>query len=56
MSAHEFIVVGQRRWCIGCDLFQMDGPRGWKPRAPDECPATYRRPTHAPRPAPKEPA
>lgn len=27
MSAHEWLEVGDRRWCLGCDLFQVR-PKG----------------------------
>lgn len=26
MTPHEFIEVGNRRWCMGCSLFQMRRP------------------------------
>lgn len=28
---HEFIEVGNRRWCLRCDLFQMRKTTGWYP-------------------------
>lgn len=27
MAAHEFITIGNRRWCLGCDLFQQRSDR-----------------------------
>lgn len=41
MSAHEFITVKNRRWCLGCDLFQQKQPTAAffpTPRKP--CPET----------------
>jgi hypothetical protein len=26
MSAHDFVEVGDRRWCLCCDLFQAKSP------------------------------
>jgi hypothetical protein len=31
MKDHEFVEVGNRRWCLCCDLFQRRDPPGHKP-------------------------
>lgn len=36
MIQHEFIEVGNRRWCLGCDLFQQGAPFAKPPRG--DCP------------------
>ena len=36
-NEHEFIEVGDRRWCVGCDLFQTRRT-AWVPTALPECP------------------
>ena len=39
-KGHEFVEVGNRRWCLGCDLFQRRDPPGYKPfpMPRNECP------------------
>lgn len=38
MTDHEFIDVGNRRWCVRCDLFQTRRPgTPWRKPA-SECP------------------
>lgn len=35
MAEHEWIEVGNRRWCVGCSLFQWKSQEGvpWQPRS-----------------------
>jgi hypothetical protein len=38
---HEWIEVGLRRWCTGCDAFQVRRAHGeWTPRFGEDCPCS----------------
>jgi hypothetical protein len=37
-GAHEFVTVGARRWCLGCDLFQCRRSAAWP--SVGACPCT----------------
>lgn len=38
MIEHEFLTVGERRWCVNCDLFQVRHSDSWPSIA--DCPRT----------------
>ena len=40
MSAHDYIEVSGRRWCVNCDLFQKRGRSGWYPTLSPHCQRT----------------
>lgn len=40
MSVHDFVTVGARRWCLGCDLFQHASRVGWVPTTGEVCAET----------------
>ena len=44
MSAeHDWLAVGNRRWCLTCDVFQSqrDKDAPWRPVSPKVCEQVY---------------